>query len=50
MTVNGDGTYTTPKGYSLPSNAAVGVYQWDATYTGDGNNIAATDNNERASR
>ena len=46
VSVNGDGTYTTPKGYSLPSNAAVGVYQWDATYTGDGNNIAATDNND----
>ena len=46
VSVNGDGTYTTPKGYSLPASAAAGIYQWDATYTGDGNNIAATDNND----
>ena len=46
VTVNGDGSYTTSHGYSLPSNAAPGVYQWDATYVGDGNNIAATDNND----
>ena len=45
-TVNGDGTYTTPTGYSLSASAAPGIYQWDATYAGDGNNIAATDNND----
>ena len=40
---SGDGTYTTPKGYTLPSNPTPGVYQWDATYNGDSNNNTATD-------
>ena len=45
-TVNGNGTYTTPTGYTLPSTATVtGTYQWDATYSGDTNNNAASDNN-----
>ncbi len=43
VTVNGDGTYSTPKGYTLPSNAAAGTYQWDASYSGDNYNNAATD-------
>ena len=46
--VNGDGTYSTPLGYKLPSNAAVGTYQWDASYSGDADNNAATDNNDKA--
>ena len=29
-----------------PSSAASGIYQWDASYSGDGNNNAATDNND----
>ncbi len=45
VTVNGDGTYTTP-GYSLSASAAAGIYQWDATYNGDSNNSKATDNND----
>ena len=40
VTVSGDGTYTTPKGYSLPSNAAAGTYQWDASYSGNSDNNA----------
>ena len=44
--VSGDGNYTTPKGYSLPSNAAEGIYQWNATYNGDNNNSKASDNND----
>ena len=40
MTVSGDGTYTTPTGYTLPTTGAVaGTYQWVATYSGDANNI-----------
>src|SRR5262249_39870495 len=35
VTVNGDGTYTTPNGF-LPT--AVGTYQWVAAYSGDTNN------------
>ena len=39
VTVNGDGTYSTPAGYALPSNAAAGTYQWDASYaSANGNN------------
>ncbi len=45
-TVHGNGTYTTPNGYSLPANATAGIYQWDATYNGDGNNSSASDNND----
>ena len=43
VSVNGDKTYTTPKGYTLPSNPTPGVYQWDATYSGDSKNAMATD-------
>jgi Bacterial Ig-like domain (group 3)/MBG domain (YGX type)/Right handed beta helix region len=46
--VNGDGTYNTPLGYKLPSNAAAGTYQWDAAYSGDADNNPATDNNDKA--
>ena len=45
VTVNGDGTYTTPA-YSLSASAAAGVYQWDATYNGDGNNSSVSDNGD----
>jgi hypothetical protein len=45
--VDGDGTYTTPNGYTLPATAA-GVYQWDATYNGDGNNNSTSDTNDPA--
>jgi hypothetical protein len=46
VTVNGDGTYTTPTGFTLPSSGAVsGTYQWNATYSGDSNNNAASDVN-----
>jgi len=48
VSVNGNGTYTTPTGYTLPTNAAViGLYQWDARYSGDSNNSPASDNNDR---
>ena len=49
VTVNGDGTYTTPKGYTLPTTGSVtGTYQWDATYSGDTNNNAVSDVNDTA--
>jgi hypothetical protein len=38
-------TYTTPTGYTLTSSSAAGTYQWNATYSGDGNNKCATDIN-----
>ena len=39
VTVSGNGTYTTPTGYTLPTTGTVtGTYQWVASYSGDGNN------------
>jgi hypothetical protein len=44
VTVSGNGTYCTPTGYTLPSSGTVtGSYDWTASYTGDGNNSAASD-------
>ncbi|HEY1859584.1 MAG TPA: DUF11 domain-containing protein, partial [Gemmataceae bacterium] len=46
MAVNGNGAYTTPTGFTLPSTGTVtGTYQWDAIYSGDSNNNAASDVN-----
>ena len=46
VTVSGNGTYTTPTGFMLPTGGTVtGNYQWDATYSGDTNNSAVSDNN-----
>jgi hypothetical protein len=43
-TVSGNGTYTTPTGYTLPTTGTVtGTYQWDASYSGDTNNLPASD-------
>ena len=42
--VNGNGSYTTTIGFTLPTTGTVtGTYQWDATYSGDPNNNAASD-------
>ena len=50
--VTGNGTYSTltmgdkPGGYRLPTTGTViGTYQWDASYSGDGNNQPASENN-----
>jgi hypothetical protein len=45
VTVTGNGTYVTPEGYTLPqgTETVIGAYQWDASYDGDGNNVAASD-------
>jgi hypothetical protein len=44
--VSGNGSYTTPTGYTLASSGVVtGTYQWDASYSGDSNNGTAVDNN-----
>src|SRR5262249_29757700 len=49
VTVNGNGTYTTPTGYTVPTGAAaLGSYQWDATYSGDASNNAVSDVNDPA--
>ena len=41
MTVAGNGTYTTPTGYTLPTTGTVaGTYQWVVSYSGDANNNA----------
>jgi hypothetical protein len=42
--VNGNGTYSTPTGYTLPTSTTVtGTYTWHAVYSGDGNNNPAQD-------
>jgi PKD domain len=42
--VNGDNTYTTPTGYTLPTSGSVaGIYTWTAHYSGDDNNKPADD-------
>ena len=49
--VIGNGTYTTPTGYTLPTTGTVtGTYQWDATFTGDTNNVSASEANAPAER
>src|SRR5262249_30311585 len=46
VTVNGNGIYTTPTGFTLPTTGTVvGIYQWNATYSGDANNNTASDFN-----
>jgi hypothetical protein len=45
--VNGNGTYNTNAGYSLPTTGtAAGDYQWDAAYNGDSNNESVDDNGD----
>jgi hypothetical protein len=44
VNVSGNGSYTTPTGYTLPTTGTVtGTYQWNATYSGDGNNHTASE-------
>ncbi len=47
MTISGNGTYTTPTGYTLPSTSTVtGIYQWNASYaSANGDNNAFADDN-----
>ncbi|MFZ3353632.1 MAG: hypothetical protein WA268_22505, partial [Xanthobacteraceae bacterium] len=43
VAVAGDGTYSTPSGYTLSDGTAIaGAYSWVATYSGDANNTAQT--------
>jgi uncharacterized repeat protein (TIGR01451 family) len=45
--VSGDGSYSTPTGFTLPSSGTVtGAYQWNATYNGDGNNNVVSENDD----
>jgi uncharacterized repeat protein (TIGR01451 family) len=48
VAVNGNGTYTTPTGFTLPTTGAVtGTYQWIASYSDKfGNNGPVTDAND----
>ena len=38
VTVNGNGTYSTPNGFVPTATTGTGTYQWIATYSGDSNN------------
>ena len=44
VAVNGNGTYSTPTGYTLPVYAHPGTCQWVATYGGDVNNNSVSSN------
>ena len=47
--VNGNGTYTTPTGYTLPTTGTVtGTYQWNSSFSGDTNNNSTSENNAAA--
>src|SRR5262249_13216861 len=51
VSVSGNGTYTTPAGYALPTTGVViGTYQWNSSYSGDSNNTIASENNAAAER
>ena len=46
MTVTGNGSYSTPIGYTLPTTTTVtGTYEWVASYRGDSNNNPASSRN-----
>ncbi len=46
VAVNGNGTYTTPTGFILPTTGTViGTYQWHANYSGDGSNNPVSESN-----
>jgi hypothetical protein len=46
VAVNGNGTYATPTGFTLPKGTVPGTYAWHVLYNGDGNNNAVTANFE----
>jgi uncharacterized repeat protein (TIGR01451 family) len=47
--VNGNGTYTTPTGFTLPTGSTVtGTYRWDVSYSGDSKNFSSADDNDPA--
>jgi uncharacterized repeat protein (TIGR01451 family) len=51
VSVSGNGTYSTPTGYTLPTSGTVtGTYQWNASYTGDSNNSSASETNDPLER
>src|SRR5262249_35386286 len=46
VTVSGNGSYTTPTGFTLPTTGAVaGGYVWVAVYSGDNNNVQVSESN-----
>jgi hypothetical protein len=51
VTVNGNGSYTTPVGFTLPTNGTVtGTYQWNAVYSGDANNAGVSELDDPSER
>jgi hypothetical protein len=44
--VDGNGLYSTPTGFTPSGPNGAGTYQWNATYSGDANNISASDLND----
>jgi uncharacterized repeat protein (TIGR01451 family) len=51
VSVSGNGTYSTPTGYTLATSGTVtGTYQWNASYSGDGNNKPASETDDPLER
>ena len=51
VSVSGNGSYTTPSGYTLPTTGSViGTYQWNSSYSGDANDNSASESGEAAER
>ena len=46
VTVSGNGTYTTPNGYTLPTTRRPAPTSGTPTYSGNDNNYAVSDNND----
>src|SRR6516225_2525934 len=46
VTANGNGTYATPTGFTLPTGTVPGTYVWHVLYNGDGNNNTVAANLE----
>jgi hypothetical protein len=46
VSANGNGSYSTPTGYTLPvAGTVTGTYQWNVQYSGDTNNASAQEAN-----
>jgi uncharacterized repeat protein (TIGR01451 family) len=46
VTVSGNGSYTTPTGFTLPTtDTMTSIYQWNTSYSGDPNNNSVSDDN-----
>ena len=48
--MNGNGTYTTPVGYTVSGTSGAGTYQWNVSYNGDAGNSAVSESGSVAAQ